>query len=390
MLGTRGEIEGAERERLRTPAQAAVADRERERAVERDEQRPADLLVLHLLQEQEQQGLDPLVLVKAAVAGVPVGRFVADAKRDWADQRRERRRRGHPAGHQGRAWVHAQLQRRHRQEQLRALLQDRGDGRRSSLAVESLLQIAGEVVPERAGRHVRPGQAPTVVVEGRVDDQARAVAPRLTSAEIEQGRVAHQPLAQDLGERAGGQRGVEPAERAELTADERAPEVLTQRRGVPFEEAAVGGRHRAVRRQDAHRARRLVDDVVRRGQAAARDARQIRHTLQGRGAVRRPEPPQSLQPGGPEQRRAAAAALHGDADQQLAFGDGHEAGWSGRRAGQPEHVGRGASHREERDRHPESEARGHAEMLHRAWSRRQGRTGGPRRPGGTGDGEPHS
>src|SRR6185503_18571366 len=103
---------------------------------------------------------------------------------------------------------------------LRALLQDRGDGRRSSLAVEILLQIAGEVVPERAGRHVRPGQAPTVVVEGRVDDQARAVAPRLTSAEIEQGRVAHQPLAQDLGERAGGQRGVEPAERAELTADE--------------------------------------------------------------------------------------------------------------------------------------------------------------------------
>ena len=76
--GNAGEIEGQERERHGATEQAPLADGEGERAVEDDDQRPLRPLQLELLEIEEDQRLDTLVLVEAAVPGMPVRFFVAD------------------------------------------------------------------------------------------------------------------------------------------------------------------------------------------------------------------------------------------------------------------------------------------------------------------------
>jgi hypothetical protein len=102
-----------------------LPDGEGEGAVEGDDERTPGGPVLELLQEHEEQGLEPLVLIKPAVPGVPVDLLVADMEGDGPDQRGEGRRAGHGARQPDGARVDAELRRGEAEQILPALQESR-------------------------------------------------------------------------------------------------------------------------------------------------------------------------------------------------------------------------------------------------------------------------
>src|SRR5215472_6097769 len=87
-----GKVVREQREGLGAAGELPVAYREGERTVQGDDQPAAGLALLQLLEEDEQERLDPLILVEPAVTGMPVRFLVADAECDRADERWKRRR----------------------------------------------------------------------------------------------------------------------------------------------------------------------------------------------------------------------------------------------------------------------------------------------------------
>jgi hypothetical protein len=140
-------VEVEQRERLGALAEAAIADGERERAVERDDEGAAGAPFLDLPEEQEQQRLDALVLVEAAVAHVPV-HLAAAVERERAVQRRECRGAGDRPRQLDGTRIDPQLGRGHRDEQLRAAREVARNGDRPPLELERSPEVVGEMVLE--------------------------------------------------------------------------------------------------------------------------------------------------------------------------------------------------------------------------------------------------
>jgi tetratricopeptide (TPR) repeat protein len=95
--GDAGIIIVPEAEGLRAPGEPPLPDREGKGAVEGDDERAAGGLVLQLLQEHEEQGLEPLVLIESAIPGMPVYVLLADPEGDGPNQGGEGRRPRHGA-----------------------------------------------------------------------------------------------------------------------------------------------------------------------------------------------------------------------------------------------------------------------------------------------------
>src|SRR5262249_55953572 len=114
--GDAGEIEIKQTERLRAPEQLFLADREREGAVEGNDEGPLRRLDLELPEGEEQERFDPRILVEATIADMPVRVLVPDAHRGGTNERREGGRRSGRGRYPGRAGVRVELDRRHGSE----------------------------------------------------------------------------------------------------------------------------------------------------------------------------------------------------------------------------------------------------------------------------------
>src|SRR5262249_24362677 len=111
--------------------------------------------------------------------------------------------------------------------------------------------------------------------------------------------------------------GVDPPERRELPADERAFEILRQIFLVAIEERAVLVREPGVSAEHPRLTARLLGGVVRRRHAAAGNAGQIANLLQERVASGRAHASECLEAGRPEQRGPAATARESDTDENV-------------------------------------------------------------------------
>ena len=190
-------------EGLRAPGEPSLPHREGKGAVEGEDERAAGRLVLELLEEDEEQRLEPLVLVEPAVPHVPVEVRLADPEGDGPDQGGKGRRRRHGPGQADGAHIDAELQRGEGEELLPAL-QEGGRELGGQLPPgHGGAQVRIEVVAGGVGRQRGERQAPAAVVQGGVDDQPRAVAARLPLGQVRERGEAQQALGHDLGRGSG-------------------------------------------------------------------------------------------------------------------------------------------------------------------------------------------
>jgi hypothetical protein len=192
-----------------------------------------------LFEVEEEERLDPRVLVEPAVPRMPVRFLVSDPHRDRPDEGRKGRRRRDHAAEGCRTGIDVELDGRHGQEELPALANIRRRLHLEPAPLERALQIREEVVVERLRGQGGDGEAPPVVVQRGVDNQARAVAGLLARGDVLKAGLAVEPLSEDLGESPRREGGVDPPERQELAPDQGRLEVLAEIRPISLKEGPV-------------------------------------------------------------------------------------------------------------------------------------------------------